>query len=1647
MRTAILLAFAGSLIALSPPDIHAQAGASGSRQITIDDPGDLPDFDTGDGACRICLAVNDEGECIQFGGCTFRAAIQQANTGIGAVAFTFAVAEIVPESDRLPDIFVPATVDGSVGTGRLRLNGAALAARGFSDPGISFESAHGSLVRDVEIFGFAQGIRFKNSNDVAVENVYIHDNTSYGLWFTGTGTGARVGGPSAVLGQSPGNHIAGNVNTAVRFDAGGNNIVEGNLLGTDAAGTAAQGNGSGILVNANSAPGTRIGGTDPMQRNVISGSANGAGIDVSGVTFGGGGGDAGGVTIHGNYIGTDVSGSVALGNRWGVALASSSGVTVGGDVPEEGNLISGNTTSGIFLSFAAVGNTVQGNTIGLNAAGDAALPNGTGAILQDSATDNLLLENTISGNTLHGVHIKPIVRTPSGNRLVGNAIGVSADGAAVFPNGGHGVLVENALNTQVGEEIGNVIAGNDSSGVAIRGALSTGTRVRRNTIGTNLDEAEGLGNAQEGIRIDRGASNNTIGGTEEGEGNRIAFNGSDGVWIVSGTGNRVLGNLIDDNGGRRIDLDDDGDPATRDGVTKNDDGDTDEGANNLQNFPTVTTRLEGGKTFVDGRLESTPTTLFRIELFARRLATDETLFLGAFEATTDAAGVLTFEDFAAGEEVRAVAATATDPDGNTSEYTAGGLIVNTTADTDDGACDHPLGSGGGNQDCTLREAISTANSESGPDRITFEIPASDPGFEEGIFWIRPQAALPVIVEALDIEGPEAPASGKADDDPILGLDGGDRTFDGLVFAAGGTGKRQQEGPCAVTRLIVGRFFNGLRLEGPPCDNLKVTGNLIGVRPNGVELNNEENGIEIVDARGVTVGGPAVEKGRRPGNVVAYNKRGVLVRGDRSDRTTVQGNLIFRNEDGVRLRETAGHLIGGSGINDGNVITGNFHEVSIFGDKSFGNFVQGNRIGTPLAVDGKIVFVSGNGVEIEGASDNVIGGETSEPGQPPGNIFFALEADTGVVHIVIKPASNGAIPSRNRIEGNLIGLENAQTPVKEALDAVGGIIIFNGEANVIGGRDPGRRNVISGLSTAIDITGPEARANIVQGNYIGTTPDGRAPHPNVLWGIRVSAGASGNVIGGTLESSGNVISGNQAFDILGSDFGVGISLYQAYRNRIQGNLIGLASDGVSPLGNKTGISLIESSQNLIGGSGLLERNRMAYNSMSGIELFSTSWNHFAYNEIVNNNVGVDADRAYYDLLLLNEIAFNHTGWLMSYSILIPAGNFFHDNGDNTGIHAFDSGGTIAGNTFEADLGDAIRLEEGSTPTIRQNNFADNAGFAVNNLFPSVPVTAGGNWWGDASGPSGSGPGGGQAVSEGVNFAGWRTEPVAYFGTVGLDTLFIPAGERDSVYAHVRNWTEAAETFDLTAENDDGWLEAPLDAIVEAGAVDGGSALFRIAVPASAGEGAVSEVRVNFAARTSPAVVDADTFLVFAYAPALWSVVVAPDTVRLRTGDVQLFAAGGRDQYSRPIAAAPTWTATGGTIDAGGVYTAGEIPGVYTVTATDNATGITGEAVVFIGLPVGNEPAETPLPNAFTLHQSYPNPFQRQARIPYDVHTPAHVTLEVFDLLGRRVTVLVDEVQPAGRYEALFDAESLPSGLYLYGIRMGNYRAFRRMVFVR
>lgn len=511
------------------------------------------------------------------------------------------------------------------------------------------------------------------------------------------------------------NVISSNIDYGVLIDGGGTdgNHVEGNIIGPNAAGTA-------LLTGANQKPdisgveiagGAKnniIGGTSASERNIISGNGeNGVQIRDTQST---------GNVVQGNYIGVDITGTRALGNANNGVLIGASNNSVGGTASGARNVISGNASIGVLLIGAsAKGNVVQGNHIGTNAAGTGAIANRShGVALLDGAQNNLIggtttgAGNVISGNVVNGVAIGGSSGSgPQGgantknNRVQGNFIGTNALGTSAIPNQSPGIAIATAANNNTiggsAANAGNVISGNNSTGIAVFQAGTTNNLVQGNVIGANASGTASLPNRGDGVAVTNGASGNIIGAartesvpaTIAALGNRIAFNTRDGVRIGDGTGNTVRGNRIFQNGELGINLQPTGEADST--VTPNDTGDADNGPNNLQNFPTINiVNVSGSTVTISGGINTRPNASVIFDVY-RSSARDNSgfgegeVFLGSRVVRTDANGNLAGTiplDFSGSLLNQFITLTATNvATGDTSEFSRAVIASNGTTPT------------------------------------------------------------------------------------------------------------------------------------------------------------------------------------------------------------------------------------------------------------------------------------------------------------------------------------------------------------------------------------------------------------------------------------------------------------------------------------------------------------------------------------------------------------------------------------------------------------------------------------------------------------------------------------------------------------------------------------------------------------------------------------------------------------------------------------------------------------------------------------------------------------------------------------------------------------------------------------------------------
>ncbi len=321
------------------------------------------------------------------------------------------------------------------------------------------------------------------------------------------------------------------------------------------------------------------------------------------------------------------------------------------------------------------------------------------------------------------------------------------------------------------------------------------------------------------------------------------------------------------------------------------------------------------------------------------------------------------------------------------------------------------------------------------------------------------------------------------------------------------------------------------------------------------------------------------------NVIQANFIGLAPSG-----STASGNGI----EGIWLSGSTGNLIGGTGTS-GNVIVAN-GDAGIYLLNSSSNTIQGNFVGLN-ALGTAALGNANNGIYLVGSPANVIGGTTS-----------------ATRNIVSGNGGSGLFlygfgSTRNLVQGNYFGTDRAGT---NAIHNAGdGVTLNAAPGNTIGGTNAGAGNLLSGNSQGgVGLKGAGTDGNLVQGNFIGTDASGARALGNAYSGITILAGNS-NLVGGAAAAARNVISANKLAGIYVTTNSVG--------NLIQGNFIGVDTNGTSALGNLiNGISIDSAGRNIVGGTNAGARNVISGNIHYGIEVYGTGATN---NAVQGNYIGL------------------------------------------------------------------------------------------------------------------------------------------------------------------------------------------------------------------------------------------------------------------------------------------------------------------------------------------------------------------------------------------------------------------------------------------
>ena len=1090
------------------------------------------------------------------GGGSLRAALGAANASAGLDFIDFNIpgggVHTIRPTSFLPEVVDPVFIDGT------------------THPG--YEPCHPQIELDGSVAGGADGLRLR-----------VGGNTVMGL----------------CINSFDWNGIS--VADDLKPLKVGNNVIEQNLIGTDPTGTMDKGNGHDGI-------GVFLSSHNTIRGNLISGNES-SGIFIAD-------GLATDNHIEGNRIGTDASGLHPLGNRLnGVCLAAgdvpflrqdhdpvdgyASGNFIGGPDPERGNLIAGNGNAGVFI-FRGTGNRVQGNYIGVGIDGLTAIPNGTqtGSFGEDGvwieeAQDNEVggLEegagNLISGNEGAGVRVTAVGRSAESNRIQGNKIGTDKDGnfheglgnrqggvqlRNESPDDAEDVAVDfniiGSFDAEDGDEDGtvrgrNIISGNLSHGVNIVGHRTRDNRIQGNYIGTDETGLAPAGNEGDGVHVSTfvgqvpGTSTALIGGEDPGATNIISGNTGNGVFIGFGGRAAVVANAI--------------------GTNKNGDAPIPNGENGVL-------ILNSSGNFVGAKVELEPGLDVAFGNVIAANGNDGIQISGDSHdnhviANVIGAGPTTTASLGNGRHGIAIFDAHDNHVGDGTER-GRNVIVNNEAfgvvAAGPGAIHNTVQGNyiGVTADGTTRAGnlLGGVSIHDAPANIiggTILLP-SGPADAGNV--ISGNQGVGVRVEGLAATGNLV----------LRNLIGTNATVDEAVSNQGGM---SVTGGASHTRIelniIAGNAVAGVSIREAGATTL--LNNEIGG-----ELPNDGAGIEVVNTPGTVIGGDSFDDG---GNLISGNAAaGILLTGSLTTGTRITGNLIGTDVDAASpVGNAEGVVIVGDqalGAPSGtivlaNIIAGNVGDGVRISAGASDNLIENNLIGTNSIADD--LRNGGNGVLIEDAPDNVIGGTEEEADNL---ILWNTMAGVRV---------QGLLSARNTILGNGIGRSTRM-----------GIEILNG-ASVT--RVDGNILTLNGLS---GVYVGDSSGTIVTNNLIGTTREGLEARPNGGAGVYV-VNSPDTVIGGDdFINGGNLISGN-------SLAGVILSGFRTTRARVSGNYIGTDIDAANPLGNEQGV-VIGGGPDVGGGASanVVENNVISGNRQDGV---SISFGATA-NRVENNFIGTN-----------------------------------------------------------------------------------------------------------------------------------------------------------------------------------------------------------------------------------------------------------------------------------------------------------------------------------------------------------------------------------------------------------------------------------------
>lgn len=883
-----------------------------------------------------------------------------------------------------------------------------------------------------------------------------------------------------------------------------------------------------------------------------------------------------------------VNGNGTCGNVLNLNGAGSSGSTIQG-------LVLYGANRGIYINASSNGNFIYGNFIGTNSAGTAQAPSiisWSGMELDQSSNNtigglSLEMRNVISGANEMGIRMQG---ASSNNIIRGNGIGVDVTGTAAIPNVQRGIFFLGASINNLVEN--NVISGNGQIGIFSDNCSNI--TIQANLIGINSSGTTAIPNLQSGVRLE-GSNNSSV------ISNVISGNTQIGLSTLNSSGLTIQSNMIGTN-------------ATGAGAVPNNQ---------------IGMRLETSNTatitgnVVSGNLES------GITLINCTNATIQSNMIG-----TNSAGTTAIANTQAGLRLE----TCTTPTVSNNVISGNGqqgmFVLNCTTPS---IQTNMIGTNITGT-AAIANSLSGIQIETSPNFVLRSNVISG-NLQNGAYIYNSTTVTSIRLNKFGTNAAGTAAIANSQNGLVLIQSAGITIENNQLSGNNERGlyadnsasliiQNNYVGTTATGNAALGNTTRGMEIVANSHNvqilnnvvssnaqtgismnnNLRpiVKGNKIGLGFDGTTLlGNGQHGLEIINCLRPTVGGAAAGESNYVSNNTLYGIQFVLC-----DSVKLKGNYIGldisgtvdcgNGQVGVNISEGRNPIIGGILAGEPNYISGNNgHGLSINAGVSDRAIIKGNVIG--LGTDlSTAVGNGGFGIELTDCETSQIGGLTS--------------ADRNYIS---KNGSNGLMVIRSNnttVEGNYIGVDG--TGLLPRGNGAGGIRVENSNDVMIGGTTITARNIVSdNFDNGIVIDGTSTNCRI-KANFVGLGIDGSTSLGNGFTGIYLlgNSTATGTIVGGSTFAERNVSSANGSRTLTGD----GIRIEGPDGNTILGNYCGTDSTGTLARPNYWGgISMNESDNNIIGGTGAFEGNVCASNMNEGIYLRNA-----ANNIIIGNYIGTD-----------------------------------------------------------------------------------------------------------------------------------------------------------------------------------------------------------------------------------------------------------------------------------------------------------------------------------------------------------------------------------------------------------------------------------------